>query len=256
MADTASAIEAFNIDTSGAVEGGILEIPVQTFITEMEGKATLLTQHAAQFEERVFADSKELATRVMKLTALLREREAGWLREAQTLDSEVRFWFGNKDKLYALNRELQSRLLIKFKRENDLVTLAELKDIGACETDSDAISDGRRHCTILKNKKAVITNQFYQVETVNEMIAFLDHIDKARTASLVDRTAPNELRILRDKAYLALVEIDREIAELADGCFVHEPQIRAQYVSAYKREKNRRANKNRAEKLKSESTDA
>ncbi len=248
MADTASAIEAFNVDTSGAVEGGVLDIPVQTFITEMEGKVSLLNEHWVQYEERIGFDSKELATRVLRLTAVLRDRELKWHEDALTLDSEIRFWFTNKDKLYKLNQELQARLPFKFKRVNDLLTVAELKDIGSSDNDTDVIEDGRRNAAILKKKKAVVTDKLYAVEQVDEMIAFFESMDKARTAALVDRTAPNEARILRDKAYLELAAADHEISEAADACFVHEPHIRAQYVSAYKRALRKRADKKRAEK--------
>jgi len=65
---------------------------------------------------------------------------------------------------------------------------------------------------------------------------------------MVDLSAPNDYRIIRDHAYLTLASADDEIEEAADACFVHEPHIRAQYVSGYKRAKAKRYRDNKKAK--------
>lgn len=231
-------------------------MPISVYIDEMNMKAALLDEHSPIYLTRLKYDVTELENSIRLFTKVLFQQEFLWKSEEIDRKRSLHFWYRNKKKLYDLNRELRKRLRFEYMRLNnsDAVSVVEL--ISCSDDDGDAVDDGRRLKRLLNETKDEIAGGIYSAEEIGDFVLFYERIESARTAALVERTAPHETRILRDKIYLHLRSIEKDVYAAADACFIREPEERRRYVSAYLRPIHKRYNNKRKSSNRSGSNDA
>lgn len=213
-------------------------MPITVFGDEMNQKAALLKEHGPVYQEVLRFDAGPLSEEIGQVAGALLLQEDIWKKKEIARDSDTRFWYSEKGSLYKLNNELSFRLNFDFKRLKKSDALAVITQIGTSDNDGDAIDDGRRFKILLNEHRDEIT--VYNADEIDEMIAFFDRIETARNSAQVDRTSPHEDRILRDKIYLYLRELEEQVYEAADAAFVHDAKERSRYVSAYIRRRNQK----------------
>ncbi len=217
-------------------------MPIPTYCYEMEGRGKLLQEHASLYSERIGFDVLPLAMEIELVQGTLLAQNINWDSGEIARDSQSRFWYENKDRLYELNRELASRLGFHFFMTGNASGTKVLKDIGTSNDDIDALYDGNRFSVQLSENRDSITSSLYSTEDLDSMIAFYDTISDARATAVNDRSAPHADRILRDQIYLYLRTLEEIVMKAADATFVHEPDQRSRYVSAYGRQVKRNSN--------------
>lgn len=238
-----TSIETLALESQGKINKTSLEefgqqhMPINIYGDEMNQKAALLKEHAPLYLERLKYDVNPLLEEIKAVSSSLQSQEDIWSEGEIDRDSTTRFWYSNKARLYDLNYELCKRLPFQFKQLKNEHAVATIKSLGVSEDDSDAIDDGRHIKKVLVDTKDDIGGGIYSQEEIEEFIEFYKEIEDARNVALVDRTAPHEDRILRDKIYLYLRTLEEEVYEAADACFVREPDQRRRYASAYRRKK-------------------
>ncbi len=210
-------------------------MPIPTYCYEMEGRCKLLEEHAPTILDRIGFDVTPLILEIDQVQKVLLAQNIKWDSGEMERDTESRFWYQNKDRLYELNRELSSRLGFHYFMTGNTAGTNMLNEIGTSDDDVDALYDGDRFAVQLSENSATIAPSLYSLEEIDGMIAFYSTISEARASAITDRSAPHADRILRDQIYLYLRNLERIVMKAADATFVHEADQRSRYVSAYRR---------------------
>lgn len=242
----ATAIETLPVETQEKItavtfdEFDAQHMPIHIFGDEMNDKSNLLSEHAGLYLDRLSYDVAPLAGEIKSVSQALQLQEDIWSEGEIRRDSTTRFWYDNKKRLYDLNQELSKRLPFQFKQLNMDHAAATIKSLGTSDDDTDAVDDGRHIKKVLNETKDTIAGGIYSQEEIEEFVDFYEKIEQARSIAVLDRTAPHEDRILRDKIYLYLRDLEAEVYEAADACFVKEPEQRRRYVSAFLRKRHKK----------------
>lgn len=218
-------------------------MPISVYIDEMNQKAALLDEHAPIYLKRLKYDVTDLENSIRLWVQVLFQQEFLWKTEEKKHESSLHFWYRNKKKLYDLNKELRKRLRFEYIRHQNSEAVAAVDRLPFRDNDGDAVHDGRRLKRLLEETKDEIAGGIYSAEEIGDFVLFYGRIESARAAALVDRTAPHENRILRDKIYLHLRSIEKDVYAAADACFVNEPEERRRYVSTYGRSVNKNSHR-------------
>lgn len=219
-------------------------MPIAFYIDEMNLRALLLDEHRSLYLERLTFDVADLRDSIQLFTGILFNQQYLWKNEEKKHESSL-FWYRNKKRLYDLNRELRKRLGFEFRRFNNSSALAAIEVISSSDNDGDAVDDGRHLKGVLKESMDQIAGGIYSRSELEEFVLFYERIEEARSAALVEKSAPHDARILRDKIYLHLRSIEKEVYAAADACFVKEPKERSRYGSAYLRAVHKKSNAKR-----------
>ncbi len=213
-------------------------MPIATYAAEMGGRADLLLEDAESIQGAIGFYVTDLATEVEMVKSTLLEQEIQWIDGNREQDEKTRFWHGNKENLYNYNRELSARLDLHFTLTGNDHGISVLSEIGTSTTHGDAVHDGRRFARIIKEEFGSLTGNLYSEDELNAFITFYETIEDSKEAADIDRTAPHDDRILRDKIYLHLRSLETMVKKVTRAAFINEPLKLDRYESAFIHKKN------------------
>lgn len=208
-------------------------MPIPTYASEMGSRADLLREHAAAYLDTIRFDITPLADEIDQVKDVLLQAELNWVDGEKDRDAKTRFWYANKERLYDLNGEIRPKLDFHFMMTDNEHGAKVLAEIGTSDNDGDAVHDGRREAKLLTDYHDSIAGTVFTAEEIDEFIQFYRDIDDAKEAAEVDRTAPNEERILRDKVYCYLRKLEAKVRKASKACFFNDPAQLSRYESAY-----------------------
>lgn len=214
-------------------------MPISIYTSEMGMRADLLREHSQSYLAALRFDITPLADEIDLVKEALIKAELDWVDGQKEQDAKTRFWYGNKERLYSLNSEIRPKLDFHFMMTDNEHGAKVLKEIGTSDNDNDAVHDGRREGKLLTDYRDSIAGTVFTAEEIDEFIQFYKDIEDAKEAAEVDRTAPNEERILRDKVYCYLRKLEGKVRKASKACFHNNPVELSRYESAYNRKNNR-----------------
>lgn len=214
-------------------------LPISIYAHEMNQKAVAAREHADIYQERLKFDIAPLVEKITLVTSALVEQKMIWKKGEMTRDASTLFWYSNKDSLYKTNAELSQRLYFQFKSLGLNDAVAMVNEISLGDDEIDAIDAGCRFAQIIREYIDVIAEKVYTREELEAFLGFYSLIEDSQAVALADKNAPHEDRILRDKIYLYLRSLEEQLYTAADAAFIHEPQERRRYFSAYGDHKKR-----------------
>jgi len=220
-------------------EGINHHLPISVYGPEMNIKAALLKEHAPIYKDTVRWDSLPLSTEIDQVSDAQMIQEDFWNKNMYEHEKEAHFWFTNKPKLYETNALLASRLDFHFHLYPNPNAIATLVQIGTSDDDLDAVDDGRRFKLMLKEYYMALSETTFTESELEGFDEFYTHIEKARVAAQLDKSSQNEDRILRDKIYLYLRDLEETTMKAANTVFSKDKKERARYQSEYQRKRNK-----------------
>jgi len=214
-------------------------IPVSVYAHESKVRADKLQKSAAEIKANIRLDVAALATESLLCAEAMEDAEIIWVNSEEIRSAECRFWYKNKDALYAKNNELYYRLRTFYTLNPNPARSTTLDEIGTSDDDGDAINDGLRFMNVIDmDKTSIEASGIYTPSEMDAMKEFYTDIAEARVHADSDRFSLDPKRILRDQIYLHLRTLESKIMAIVEGAYVGQPKKIAEFQSAYAKRHN------------------
>jgi len=206
-------------------------MPVHEFIDEAERTAGLVADYKTELATVGITD--EMEVNINKGAGALRAAEGLWEEAFFDTTEAQKQWRERSPQLYELRSDVIAGLAYGGRDDSGLQRT--LRNIRKGNANSDAIQDLLTLAVVVTNNPEAIAKAGMDISVADKLSIMADELGRIYALSRNDNKGYREAKLLRDRAYTYLQKIVREVRDAGQFYFRKQPEIAAQFASAYHR---------------------